>query len=140
MLSRFSFAVPAMTLLMASSVPCAAELPPPVAAKLLVMVSKGIGQGGRVAAKDPSIAGELKNLGSLDGNARVAWAVNEAEVKAEVARNRCVICNNPKLLSFGAVLALVEEGGKPKFIISRESMNIFGITLPDAVTRIATFQ
>ena len=117
-----------------------AELPAPVAAKLLILVSKGIGQGGKVATKDAAVAGELKNLGSLDGSARVAYATTDADVKADVGRNCCVISNNPKALSMGAVLALVYDGGKPKFIISRDNMNIFGITFPDQVLRIATFQ
>lgn len=138
LVSRFTTLACVLTL--ASGLPCLADLPAPVTAKLLVLVSKGIGQGGKVSTKDAAVGGELKNLGAFDGSARVAYETNDADVKADVGRNCCVIGNSPRALGMGAVLALVDEGGKPKFIISRQNMEIFGITFPDAVLRIATFQ
>ena len=117
----------------------AEDTPAPIAAKLLQIMSQNLGQNGKVSTKDGALAGELSKNGKLDNNSRLVYVTTLSEVKAYAARNSCVVVNDPKLLSAGATVALINEGGKTKFFLSKKNMEIFGITFPDSIMRIATF-
>jgi len=94
--------------------------------------------GGKVACKDADMSQALAAQGvSLDPNAQVAWATTPAEVKAYAADKRIVLVPKVELLSNGASLALIEEGGKMVFYLHYQNLQATGKTLADTVLRVA---
>lgn len=117
----------------------AGELPTGVAAKLVLMVSKGAGEGGRVACRQEGMAGELRTAGSdVNAAGRIAWASSAEEVRMYSMQGKLVIAADPRFMSMGAGLIITEDGGRPKMMLNSRAVQKSGVQLSDSVLRAAT--
>lgn len=116
----------------------AGELPLPIAAKLLMIISKGGGENGRIATKNAEMAAEYaKAGGEVNASSRIVWATAADEVRIGAMQRKCVVVNDPKLISTGAAIAIYEDGGKPKIAINQKAVQTSGIALSDAIIKAA---
>lgn len=114
----------------------AGEVPAPVSAKLVKIVTSG-----KVACKDTEMAGELAKLGvTIDPGAKFAWAGSEGEVKSLKAAGKCVLGNKLEWLTSGATLVIILEADKPQMIIHAGNLAASGATLPDLVMKVSKRQ
>ena len=131
-------AVVALFVLLMPGAAQAAELPLPVAAKLLQMVSKGAGENGRVACKHEAMAAELAKIGSeVNASGKIAWASNMAEARMFSMQSKLVVGGDPSLFGGGAGLVMVQEGGRPKLMLTPRNVQKSGVHLSDAVLKAA---
>lgn len=116
----------------------AAPLPPQTSARLVLMISKGSGEGGQVACKHEGMAAELAKAGcQVSAGARIAWAANAAEARVLAMQGKLVVGPDAALLNQGAGLALVEEGGRPKLLLNPRNVQKSGVHLSDTVLKAA---
>ncbi|HJV89119.1 MAG TPA: hypothetical protein VJ623_02345 [Holophagaceae bacterium] len=128
---RSLFLLPALCLLLT-----AGDVPAPIAAKLVKIVSSG-----KVACKDSEMAAALTAVGvSVEPGAKFAWAASEGEVKSLKAAGKCVLGNKLEWLVSGATLVIIEEGGKPQMIIHAGNLTASGATLPEVVLKVSKRQ
>lgn len=128
---RSLLVLPACSMLMV-----AGDVPAPIAAKFVKIISSG-----HVACKDSEMAAALAAAGvTVDAGSKFAWAGSEGEVKALKAAGKCVLGNKLEWLTSGASLVIVEEGGKPQMIIHAGNLGASGATLPDAVLKVSKRQ
>lgn len=116
----------------------AGELPLPIAAKLLLIISKGGGENGRVATKNADMIVELTKLGGeVNMAGKIAWATSAEEVKLYSMQRKCVVANDPKYAGMGAALMIYEDGGRPKIAINQKAVQFSGVALSDAIVKAA---
>ncbi len=117
------------------------DMPIVMAAKLLVMISKGAGENGRIATKHPEMSAEIvKQGGTVDLAGRVAWATDPGEVRLFNMQRKCTVVNNPTYLGQGASIALYEDGGKAKLAINQRGILASGVQLSDQIIKAALAQ
>jgi general stress protein YciG len=117
------------------------ELPLPTAAKLLNLISRGAGENGRVACKNAEMAAEIGKVGGeVSPASRVAWATAVDEVRMYSMQRKCVVVNDPKLLSMGGSMAIFESDGKVKMLLNAKSIAASGVTLSDQIMKAALSQ
>ncbi len=113
----------------------AGELPADMAAKLVKVVVNGA--GGKIACRDASMATALQASGvAMDPGAKVAWASSPAEAKVLKGMGKMVISGRPEMLTAGAALAIVEDGGKPKILLHRANLAASGVAVSDAILKV----
>lgn len=113
------------------------DLPPGIQAKFITIIANYANSGGKVHVKDPLVLSELSKLGvSHSDKSPLAWASNEADVKALKASGKMVVCGKLEWLPSGGSIALVEEAGKPQIYLHLGNINASGLTLPDAILKI----
>jgi hypothetical protein len=112
-------------------------LPVETEAKFLKVLLTSAGQFG-FACNDATLKAKLEEEGvSVGPGFKYAWGSSEPEVKALKAQDRFIICPSLDWIKAGAALALVEENGKPALYASTANVKASGMTLPDAIAKIA---
>jgi len=107
----------------------------------VISASLGAEAAGRVACKDIDLAMDLKQDGlSPDAKAPLAFAVNAAQIAEFLGQGKLVVCATEAGLKQGAAIALLKEAGKPVLVVSLKNANAAGITLSDALMKIARVQ
>jgi hypothetical protein len=87
---------------------------------------------------DPALKAALEEAGvSVGPGFKFAWGSSEPEVRALKAQNRFIVCPNVDWLKSGGCMAIVEEAGKPQLYLHVANTKATGVTLSDAITRIA---
>lgn len=113
----------------------AGELPADMAAKLVKAVVNGT--GGKIACRDATMKSALEASGvPMDPSAKVAWASNPAETKMLKGMGKMVIAGRPEMLSAGASVAIVEDGGRPKILLHRANLAASGVAISDAILKV----
>ncbi len=116
----------------------AGELPAPTAAKFVTLISKGAGENGKVQVKNGDLAIEVgKAGGEASAAGRVAWASSIDEIRPLAMAKKCVIVGDPRGLSMGASVAIYEDGGKVKIALNQKAIQASGVTLSDAILKVA---
>lgn len=124
-----------IALVLAATVPAAADLTPELQAKFIKIICSNAGSAGKVAVKDSTMTAKLTDVGvSADAASKVAYAGSEAEVGAY--KGKLVICPKLEWLPKGGSIAIVEEGGKPAIYLHMQNIGASGVTLSDAVLKI----
>lgn len=115
----------------------AGDLPANIQAKFIKILATNAGSPGKVACKDAGVIEAMQAEGvSADAGSKVAWASNEAEVKAYKAAGKLVICGKLEWLPAGGSIAVVEEGGKPQIYLHMGNIAASGVNLSDAILKI----
>lgn len=114
------------------------ELPVEAQAKFIKILAISAGSPSRIACNDPAVMAQLAKMGfTQDPAAKVAWAANENDVRSLKAPGRLIICGKLELLMAGGSAAIVDESGKPSIYLSMLNLSNTGVTLSDAVLKIA---
>jgi hypothetical protein len=104
----------------------------------LKVISASVGTPGRVACKDIDLSIQFKKDGlSPDAKAPVAFAVSSAQIKAYLADGKLVVCGEELGLKEGASIAVFKENGKPVLVVNLKNAAATGLTLSDALLKIA---
>ena len=108
-----------------------------IQAKFVKILLSSTGQFG-FACNDASLKAKLEAMGvSVGPGFKYAWGSSEAEVRALKAQDRFIICPTVEWLKSGGCIAIVEEGGKPALYIHVANTRASGVTVPDAISKIA---
>jgi hypothetical protein len=106
-------------------------------AKFLKVLLSSSGQFG-FACNDEALKKKLEELGvSVGPGFKYAWGSSEQEVRALKAQGRFIICPNVAWLQSGGCIAIVEEGGKPQLYLHTANTKASGVTVSDAIIKIA---
>jgi hypothetical protein len=106
-------------------------------AKFVKVLLTSAGQFG-FCCNDEALKKKLEDMGvSVGPGFKFAWGSSEPEVRALKAQNRFIVCPNVEWLKSGACMAVVEEGGKPQLYLHTANAKASGVTLSDAITKIA---
>jgi hypothetical protein len=116
----------------------AQEVAPDVQAKFLKTLVSATGQFGLACNNDPVLKKSLEGAGvSVAPGFKLAWAATEAEVKTLKADGRLVLVPKVQWLKLGGGIAIVEDEGKPTFVIHMANAKASGLAIPDAIIKIA---
>jgi hypothetical protein len=106
-------------------------------AKFVKVLLSSAGQFG-FACNEPALKAKLEEMGvSVGPGFKFAWGSSEPEVRALKAQGRFIICPNLDWLKSGACMAIVQEGGKPELYLDTANTKASGVTISDAITKIA---
>jgi len=106
-------------------------------AKFVKILLSSAGQFG-FACNDPALKAKLEGMGvSVGPGFKYAWGSSEPEVRALKAQGRFIIVPNLEWLKAGGCIAIVEEGGKPQLFLHVANTKASGVTISDAITKIA---
>jgi hypothetical protein len=115
----------------------AQSAPLEVQAKFVKILLSSAGQFG-FACNDPNLKAKLESMGvSVGPGFKYAWGSSEAEVRALKAQDRFIICPTVEWLKSGGCIAIVEEGGKPTLYMHVANTKASGVTVSDAITKLA---
>jgi hypothetical protein len=117
----------------------AQQAPPPldIATKFIKVMLTSTSQFG-FACNDEALKAKLEEAGvSVGPGFKFAWGSSEPEVRALKAQNRFIICPNSDWLKSGASIAIVLEAGKPELYLHAANAKASGVTVPDAIGKIA---
>jgi len=118
-----------------------AGTPPVSAAELtpfLKVITASAGAPGRIACRDIDLSMQLKKDGlSPDAKSPVAWAASASQLATYLAEGKLVVAGDAAMLSQGAGIAIIKEQGKPVIIINPKNVAASGVTLSDALMKIA---
>jgi hypothetical protein len=108
-----------------------------VQAKFVKILLASAGQFG-FACNDSALKAKLETMGvSVGPGFKYAWGSSEPEVRALKAQDRFIICPNEEWLKLGGCIAVVVEGGKPQLYIHVANAKASGVTVPDAIMKVA---
>jgi hypothetical protein len=106
-------------------------------AKFVKVLLSSSGQFG-FACNDEALKKKLEEMGvSVGPGFKFAWGSSEPEVRALKAQGRFIICPNVAWLNSGACIAIVEEAGKPQLYLHTANTKASGVTISDAIMKIA---
>jgi len=106
-------------------------------AKFVKVLLSSSGQFG-FACNDEGLKKKLEELGvSVGPGFKYAWGSSEPEVRALKAQGRFIICPNVEWLKSGGCIAIIEEGGKPQLYLHSANTKASGVTVSDAIMKIA---
>ena len=129
--------IPAALALVATVGMNAQSAPVDTQAKFLKVLLSSSGQFG-FACNDEVLKKKLEDMGvSVGPGFKYAWGSSEPEVRALKAQGRFIICPNVDWLKSGGCIAIVEEGGKPQLYLSTANTKASGVTVSDAIIKIA---
>jgi len=115
----------------------AQSAPLEVQAKFVKILLSSSGQFG-FACNEPGLKAKLESMGvSVGPGFKYAWGSSEAEVRALKAQDRFIICPAVEWLKAGGCIAIVEEGGKPTLYMHVANTKASGVTVSDAITKLA---
>jgi hypothetical protein len=115
----------------------AQEMTAETEAKFLKILLSSTGQFG-FSCNDPAFKTKLEASGlSVAPGFKMAWAASEAEVKSLKAAGKLVIVPKVAWLKLGGSIALVQEDGKPQLYINPANLKVSGMTISDAVVKMA---
>jgi hypothetical protein len=124
-------------LLLGASQPAHSDIPPELMAKFLKVICTNSGSPGRISIQDGALSKAMDALGvTSDKGAKVAWATNEADIKALAAAGKLVVCNRLNLLPEGGSIAIVEEDGKPAIYLHTGHIAQSGAKVSGSILRI----
>jgi hypothetical protein len=104
----------------------------------LKVISASAGAPGRIACRDMDLSMQLKQSGlSPDAKSPVAWAANEDQLRAYLAEGKLVVAGDASMLASGASIAIVRDKGKPVILVDKKNLAASGVTLSDALLKIA---
>ena len=69
-------------------------------------------------------------------SSRLTRASSPAEAKVLKGMGKLVISGRPEMLSAGASVAIVEDGGKPKILLHRANLAASGVAVSDAILKV----
>lgn len=116
----------------------AQEVAPDVQAKFVKTLVSATGQFGLACNNDAALKKSLEAAGvSVAPGFKLAWAATEAEVKTLKADGRLVLVPKVQWLKLGGGIAIVEDEGKPTFVIHMANAKASGLAIPDAIIKIA---
>ncbi len=125
-------------LLLPVAVTGAGRVPAGELANFLKVIAASVGAPGRVACRDMDLSIQLKKGGlSPDAKSPVAWAANEDQLKAYLGEGKLVVTGDREMLRAGAGIAVIRENGKPVILVHSRNVAASGITLTDALLKIA---
>jgi len=108
-----------------------------IQAKFVKVLLSSSGQFG-FACNDEGLKKKLEELGvSVGPGFKYAWGSSEPEVRALKAQGRFIICPNVEWLKSGGCIAIVEEAGKPQLYLHIANTKASGVTVSDAIMKIA---
>ena len=108
-----------------------------VQAKFIKVLMSSTSQFG-FACSDEGMKKKLEEMGiSVGPGFKFAWAASVSEVRALKQQNHFIICPNVDWLKDGACIAVVEEGGRPGLYLDVANAKASGVTLSDAILKIA---
>jgi len=111
----------------------AAELTP-----FLKVITSSAGAPGRIACRDIDLAMQLKKDGlSPDAKSPVAWAASASQLASYLAEGKLVVAGDAAMLNQGAAIAIIKEQGKPVILVNAKNVAASGVTLSDALMKIA---
>jgi len=115
----------------------AQSAPLEIQAKFVKVLLSSSGQFG-FACNDENLKKKLEELGvSVGPGFKYAWGSSEPEVRALKAQGRFIICPNVDWLKSGGCIAIVEEAGKPQLYLNSANTKASGVTVSDAIMKIA---
>jgi hypothetical protein len=115
----------------------AQSAPLDIQAKFVKVLLSSSGQFG-FACNDEALKKKLEEMGiSVGPGFKFAWGSSEPEVRALKAQGRFIICPNVAWLNSGACIAIVEEAGKPQLYLHSANTKASGVTVSDAIMKIA---
>ena len=115
----------------------AQSAPLEIQAKFVKVLLSSSGQFG-FACNDEGLKKKLEELGvSVGPGFKYAWGSSEPEVRALKAQGRFIICPNVEWLKSGGCIAIVEEAGKPQLYLHIANTKASGVTVSDAIMKIA---
>ena len=104
----------------------------------LKVIAASAGAPGRIACKDMDLSMQMKKSGlSPDAKSPLAWAANEDQLRGYLAEGKLVVVGDLALISSGAAIAVVREKGKPGIVVQPKHVASSGLTLSDALLKIA---
>lgn len=107
-------------------------------AKFVKVLVSSTGQFGICCNNDPALKKTLEKVGiSVSPGFKLAWASSEAEVKTLKADGRLVVVPKLDWLKAGAGIAVVNVEGLPQLYVNMANVKASGLTLPDAIIKIA---
>lgn len=128
--------LPTFVLLLSLSV--SEQISPGELSPFLRVISSSAGCPGRIACRDIDEAMQMKKDGlSPDAKAPVAWAANPAQIKAYLAEGKLVVSGDPAAFKEGVSIVIAKEHGKPVVLIDTRNATASGVTLSDALMKIA---
>lgn len=128
----------AFSLTLASAFMHAGELPVDMQAKLLKIIASGAGST-KVACREDALKAALEGAGvGVDGAAKIAWTNSPGEVRMLKSTGRLVVCGRQDLLTQGAGIAIVEDGGRPKIMLNSMNIKASGVQISDAILKAAS--
>jgi hypothetical protein len=114
------------------------QISPSELSPFLRVISSAAGCPGRIACRDIDEAMQMKKDGlSPDAKAPVAWAASPAQIKAYLAEGKLVVSGDPAAFKDGVSIVVAKEHGKPVVVIDTRNAAASGITLSDALMKIA---
>lgn len=129
--------IPAALALVFTFVMDAQTAPVETQAKFVKVLLSSSGQFG-FACNDEALKKKLEEMGvSVGPGFKFAWGSSEAEVRALKAQGRFIICPNVAWLNAGGCIAIVEEGGRPQLYLNSANTKASGVTISDAIMKIA---
>jgi hypothetical protein len=115
----------------------AQSAPLEIQAKFVKVLLASSGQFG-FACNDEGLKKKLEEMGvSVGPGFKFAWGSSEAEVRALKAQGRFIVCPNVDWLKSGGCIAIVEEAGKPQLYLHSANTKASGVTVSDAISKIA---
>ena len=107
-------------------------------AKFVKVIVSSTGQFGICVNNAPALKAVLEKSGvSVSPGFKLAWAASEAEVKTLKADGRLVMVDNLAWIKVGAGIAIVNVEGLPQLYLNMANVKASGLTLPDAIIKIA---
>ena len=114
----------------------AEDLAPTTLAKILKLVLSDAKENA-IACTDPLLRMELMKLGvKLDPEASIVWVKSAPEKAKFRSSNRLTIGGQVSDLNEGVIVALVGEGGRCVFYVSKTNANANKVVLPTAVMKL----
>jgi hypothetical protein len=114
----------------------AEDLAPATLAKILKLVMTDAKESG-IACNDPLLKLELAKIGvSLNPESRIVWVKSTQEKAKFRGTNRLTIGGQVSDFSEGVVIALVGEGGRCAFYVSKVNADANKVVLPTAVMKL----
>jgi hypothetical protein len=115
----------------------AQDLAPETQAKFLKILLSSTGQFG-FACSDAAFKARLEAAGiAVSPGFKMAWAASEGEARSLKAAGKLVIVPVLGWLKAGGALAIVAEGGKPQVYLNAANVKASGMTLSDAIVKLA---
>lgn len=107
-------------------------------AKFIKVLISSTGQFGICCNSDAALKKVLEASGvSVSPGFKLAWGASEEEVKTLKAAGKLVIVPNLNWIKDGAGLAVVSVEGLPQLYMNVANVKASGMTLPDAIIKIA---
>jgi hypothetical protein len=114
----------------------AEDLAPATLAKILKLVLADARESS-IACADPQLKLELGKLGvAIDPDARIVWVKTPQEKTRVRGSNRLSISGQVSDLSAGIIVAMVGEGGRCVFYVSKANADASKVSVPTAIIKL----